>query len=188
MNTKEIKQEIVNYGVSLSVLNANNIKTGLLSMNKINPLEKELLLPLSHDTEEILKEFVDAYEEHTKMRFEKYESGILFQYVFDRAVEVTYKVIMGLDIDTQYILNEPFDGYNIDIPEYIQLKLTNRVEPISLLYCEIIDYIDKNEYRTEKLSDWLLPVLLVAAIVGIEFAQEMDLDNDDEMQQYLEDM
>ena len=130
MNTKEIKQEIVNYGVSLSVLNANNIKTGLLSMNKINPLEKELLLPLSHDSEEILKEFVDAYEEHTKMRFEKYESGILFQYVFDRAVEVTYKVIMGLDIDTQYILNEPFDGYNIDIPEYIQLKLTNRVDTI----------------------------------------------------------
>ena len=55
----------------------------------------------------------------------------------------------------------------------------------SHLYCKTIDYIDNNGYRNDKLSDWLLPVLLVASFIGIEFAQEIDFDNDVEMQHYL---
>ena len=82
MDTLNIKQEIVKYGVSLSMINANNVETGLLSMTRINPLDNEQLLALSQETEGIIKQFVNAFEEYSDNRFEKYESGILFQYVF----------------------------------------------------------------------------------------------------------
>ena len=185
MDTLNIKQKIVKYGVSLSMINANNIETGLLSMTRINPLDNEQLLALSQETESIIKQFVNAFEEYSENRFEKYESGILFQYVFDKAVEATYKAIMDLEIDTQFIPSEPYEYHEPDLPYYIQLKLTGNVGKISHLYCKTIDYIDNNGYRNDKLSDWLLPVLLVASFIGIEFAQEMDFDNDVEMQHYL---
>ena len=81
MDTLNIKQEIVKYGVSLSMINANNVETGLLSMTRINPLDNEQLLALSQETEGIIKQFVNAFEEYSENRFKKYESGILFQYV-----------------------------------------------------------------------------------------------------------
>lgn len=185
MNTNDYQQKIVQYGVSLSLINFENIDTGLLSMERFNLLKDEQVLALSQETEGIIKEFVNAYEQYTDLEFERYESGILFQYVFDKVVEVTYKTIMGLDVDTQFALNEPFEYHEPDLPEYIQLKLTNNVDKISLLCCKIIDFIDDNSYRTERISDWLFPLLLVVAYVGIEYAQEIDLTDDTEMRHYL---
>lgn len=77
MDRLNIKQEIVKYGVSLSMINANNVETGLLSMRRVNPLDNEQLLSLSQETESIIKQFVNAFEEYSDNRFEKYESGIL---------------------------------------------------------------------------------------------------------------
>ena len=65
MDTLNIKQKIVKYGVSLSMINANNIETGLLSMTRINPLDNEQLLALSQETESIIKQFVNAFEEYS---------------------------------------------------------------------------------------------------------------------------
>lgn len=185
MSTIGIQQEIVQYGVSISQFNLNNIDTGLLTMDRHNELEKGQVLALAQETESILRQLVIAFEEHTSNKFEGYDAGILFQYVFDKVVEVTYKVIIDAEIDTQFIPSEPFEYHEPDLPYYIQLKLTNAVKKIGHIFCRTINFIDKNGYRTEKLHDWLLPVLLVATYVGIEFAQEMNLDDDSEMEAYL---
>ena len=90
-----------------------------------------------------------------------------------------------MEIDTQFIPSEPFEYHEPDLPEYIQLKLTNAVGKVGHIFCRTIDFIDQKGYRTENLKDWLLPVLIVATYVGMEFAQEMDLDDDSEMEAYL---
>ena len=89
MNIKEIQQKIVQYGVSLSTISVENIETGFLSMNRINPLENNQVLALSQETEKILIQFVQAF---SNIKFEQYDSGNIFQYVFDKVIEVTYKV------------------------------------------------------------------------------------------------
>ena len=175
MNIKEIQQKIVQYGVSLSTISVENIETGFLSMNRINPLENNQVLALSQETEKILIQFVQAF---SKIKFERYDSGNIFQYVFDKVVEVTYKVITDSEIDTQFIPKEVYEYHEPDLPEYIQLKLTNKVGKLGIIHCRVIDYIEKNEYRTDDLNTWLLPLLLIATFIGIEFAQEMDLDDD----------
>lgn len=185
MNTTEIQQKIVQYGANLARFDVDNVESGFLTLNRINPLEKGQVLALSQETEMILRQFVNAYEEHTDNKFEGYDAGILFQYTFDKVVEVTYKVITDADIDTQFIPNEPFEYHEPDLPVYIQQKLTNAVGKIATLCSKVIDYIDKNNFRTDCLNDWLLPLLLVAAYTGIEFAQEIDLDDDNELQEFL---
>ena len=182
MNIKEIQQKIVQYGVSLSTISAENIETGFLSMNRINPLENNQVLALSQETEKILIQFVQAF---SNIKFERYDSGNIFQYVFDKVVEVTYKVITDSEIDTQFIPKEVYEYHEPDLPEYIQLKLTNKVGKLGIIHCRVIDYIEKNEYRTDDLNTWLLPLLLIATFIGIEFAQEIDLDDDSEMKAFM---
>ena len=185
MNTIENQKEIVQFGVSISQFNIDNLETGLLTMNKFNELEKGQALALAQETESILRQFVSAFEEHSPNKFEGYDAGILFQYVFDKVVEVTYKVIIDVEIDTQFIPSEPFEYHEPDLPEYIQLKLTNAVGKVGHIFCRTIDFIDQKGYRSENLKDWLLPVLIGATYVGMEFAQEIDLDDDSEMEAYL---
>ena len=185
MNTIKNQKEIVQYGVCISQFNIDNQETGLLTMDRLNELGKGQVLALAQETESILRQFVSAFEEHSTNKFEGYDAGILFQYVFDKVVEVTYKAIIDVEIDTQFIPSEPFEYHEPDLPEYIQLKLTNAVGKVGHIFCRIIDFIDQKGYRTENLKDWLLPVLIVATYVGMEFAQEIDLDDDSEMEEYL---
>ncbi len=185
MDIKEIQKEIVQYGVNISYCNIDNLETGLLTMDRFNELEKVQMLALAQETESILRQFVSAFEEHTTNKFEGYDAGILFQYVFDKVVEVTYKAIIDAEIDTQFIPSEPFEYHEPDLPEYIQLKITYAVGKVGQICCRTIDFIDKNDYRTDNLNDWLLPLLVVATYIGMEFAQEMDLDDDGEMEVYL---
>lgn len=56
-----------------------------------------------------------------------FECGTLFQYVFDKVTEALYKLLMGDEVDTQFNLQEAFDYNEPDLPEHIQLKLTNVV-------------------------------------------------------------
>lgn len=185
MNTIENQKEIVQFGVSISQFNIDNLETGLLTMDKFNELEKGQALALAQETESILRQFVSAFEVHSTNKFEGYDAGIIFQYVFDKVVEVTYKAIIDAEIDTQFIPSEPFEYHEPDLPEYIQLKLTNAVGKVGHIFCRTIDFIDQKGYRSENLKDWLLPVLIVATYVGMEFAQEIDLDDDSEMEAYL---
>lgn len=82
MNTTETQKEIVQYGMDISKSTIDNMETGLLTMDRLNELEKGQVLALAQETESILRQFVGAFEEHTTNKFDGYEAGILFQYVF----------------------------------------------------------------------------------------------------------
>ena len=73
-----------------------------------------------------------------------------------------------------------------DLPEYIQLKLTNVVGKIGLINMKILHYLDENNARTNDYDSWLPAYLMVAVIIAIQFAQEIDPDDDSEMQAYLD--
>lgn len=183
MKVQKLQQEIVQYGASLSILNASNIDTGFLTMQRTTPLENEQLIALSSETEQILVQFTDAF---SNVSLNGYDSATIFQYVFDKVVEVTYKVIFDFDIDTQFIPKEVYEYHEPDLPEYVQVKLTNVVGQILRIHSKTIDYIDKNGGRPNKQAEWLLPVLLLASFIGIQFAQEIDYNDQSELDRFLE--
>ena len=46
-------------------------------------------------------------------------------------------------------------------------------------------YLEDNDARTANLDNWLPAYLMVAVIIAIQFAQEIDPNDDSEMQKYL---
>lgn len=70
MNTIENQKEIVQFGVSISQFNIDNLETGLLTMDRFNELEKGQVLALAQETESILRQFVSAFEKHSTNEFE----------------------------------------------------------------------------------------------------------------------
>lgn len=164
-----------------------NPETGFLTRNRVNPLSKEQIVDFYGQIEEIVNQFVQLLEDSFSRNLPTpYDCGILFQYVFDKTTEASYKMIMDEEIDTQFNLYEAFNKYAIDLPEYIQLKLTNIVPKLGIIHSSMFQYLREKDAISDELSEWMPAYLMVAATLGIQFAQEIDPDDDSEMQAYLD--
>ena len=172
--------------VMMGFVDSNNPETGFLTRNRINPLSKELITELSLQTEGIICQMVQHFEiANIGNGPSDYECGMLFLYVFDKTTEATYKLIMDEEVDTQFIPKEIHEGYAPDLPEYIQLKLTKVVGKIAIISRSILQYLDDKKLRSHDMNVWLSAYLMISVTLAIQFAQEIDPDDDSEMQDYL---
>ena len=185
MTKQELAQELREFAKMVFV-DSRNPETSFLTRNRINPLTNEQITEFSLQTEDIICQMAQHFEIINRGNVPTYyECGMLFQYVFDKTTEATYKMIMDEEIDTQFIPKEIYDGYAPDLPEYIQLKLTKVVGKIAIISSSILQYLDKNKLRTLDMNVWLSAYLMISVTLAIQFAQEIDPDDDSEMQEYL---
>ena len=182
---KEIAQGLSQF-VMMAFIDPQNIETGFLTRQRINKMTKEQIMGFSMETEKIINKLSHQLEQVADGTIPTdYECGTLFQYVFDKVTEALYKLLTREEVDTQFDLKEAFDYHEPDLPEYIQLKLTNVVGKMAIIHSRILLYLDENNARTSELELWLPAYLMVAVIIAIQFAQEIDSDDDSEMQAYL---
>ena len=173
MNKLEITKEMSRF-VNMAFVDCQNTDTGFLSRHRINTMTKEELMDFSLKTEAIIDQMVDALSHVCAGNIpDNFECGTLFQYVFDKVVEATYKKLMGEEIDTQFNIREAFEYHEPDLPEYIQFKQTNVVGKLAIISSEILQYLGKNSLKTTDLSTWMAPYFMVAATIAIQFAQEI---------------
>lgn len=185
MTKQELAKGLMPY-ILKAFVSPENIHTGFLTRQRVNPLMPEQIQAFSIETEEIVNKMVQLYAEAFSGDIPTdYTCGILFQYVFDKTTEALFKLIIGQDVDTQFVLKEAFEYYAPDLPEYIQLKLTNVVGKMAAINQSILHFIDENEARTSDVSSWMPAYLMVSVIIAIQFAQEIDPNDDSEMQAYL---
>lgn len=186
MNKQEIAQGLSQF-VMMAFVDAQNLETGFLTRHRINKMTKEQIMGFSMETEKIINKLSHQLVQVADGNIpDDNECGTLFQYVFDKVTEALYKLLMGEEVDTQFDLKEAFDYHEPDLPKYIQLKLTNVVGKIAIIHSRILHYLDENNARTSELEQWLPAYLMVAVIMAIQFAQEIDPDDDSEMQLYLD--
>lgn len=179
MTAQEIAKDILTLGLAKANNSIENVETGILTGQLINPLEKQQVIDVSLETEFILRSMIDQMNEGTNGSCPSdYECGILFQYVFDKVTEVTYKTIIGKEVDTEFNVKEAFEYHEPDLPYYIQQKLTDKVVKLACLCGTLIQYMDRKEYRENELMVWMLPFLMVSSTIAIQFAQEMELNSD----------
>lgn len=185
MNKQELSQELLQF-VEKAFVDIRNVESGFLTRHLVNTLTKEQILYVSSETENIVTQLVEQMEKLFAEKIPEYfECGTLFQYVFDKVTEAVYKLIQGKDIDTQFSLKEAFEYHEPDLPEYIQLKLTNVVGQTSSISSQILHFLDEKKLRTANLSNWMIGYLMVATVIAIQFALEIDPKDDSEMQAYL---
>ena len=185
MTKQELAQELREFAKMVFV-DSRNPETSFLTRNRINPLTNEQITEFSLQTEDIICQMAQHFEIINRGNVPTYyECGMLFQYVFDKTTEATYKMIMDEEIDTQFLPKEIYEGYAPDLPESIQLKLTNVVGKISIISSSILQYLDNNKLRTLDMNVWLSAYLMISVTLAIQFAQEIDPEDDSEMQDYL---
>ena len=133
MTKEELTQELTEFA-KMAFVDSMNPETGFLTRHRINPLTNEQITEFSLQTEEIICQMAQNLENFTIGNVPSdYECGMLFQYVFDKTTEATYKMIKDEEIDTKFIPKEIYAGYAPDLPEYIQLKLTKVVGKIAII-------------------------------------------------------
>ena len=173
--------------VNMAFVDSMNPETVFLTRHRISTMTEEEIMDFSLETEAIINQMVDALSHVCAGNIpDNFECGTVFQYVFDKVVEAAYKKITGEEINTQFNIKEAFEYHEPDLPEYIQLKLTNVVGKVAIISHEILHYLGKNDLKTADLSTWMPPYFMVAATIAIQFAQEIDLNDDTEMQGFYD--
>ena len=161
--------------VNMAFVDSMNPETGFLTRHRIRTMTQEEIMDFSLETEAIINQMVEALNNICAGNIpDNFECGTLFQYVFDKVVEAAYKKITGEEINTQFNIKEAFEYHEPDLPEYIQLKLTNVVGKVAIISSDILHYLGKNDLKTTDLSTWMSPYFMVAATIAIQFAQELD--------------
>ena len=98
MMKEEFAQRLAEFAKMANV-DPQNPETGFLTRNRVNPLSKEQIVDFYGETEEIINQFVQLLEDTLNGIVPlDYDCGMLFQYVFDKITEATYKMIMDEEI------------------------------------------------------------------------------------------
>lgn len=186
MTSSEIQNEIIEFGYKRAFISCGNPETFILTGDVLNPLEKQLLAEHITNTESLLRNFMKQVElrAENKGLTDDYCYAI-FQYVFDKVAEVTYKLLMDKEVDTEIKISEIFEYQELDLPYYIQQKINNVVLPLGFLSGNVLEYIEKKEYKKMPLNIWFFPLLFLSSAIAIQFVQEMDFSDDSELQQYI---
>ena len=178
MINNKIAEDIIRYGQSKSILTPETINTGFLSYVNNNLIDKEDAVDLAKQSEHIVRELVNQLTVAGATP-DEYECLALFQYIFDKVAEATYKTIIGEDVDTILNISEAFEYYEPDLPYSIQEQITNTVGKIAHIGNDVLKYIKDNGYMTEDLEFWFLPYLLIPVSFAIQFVLEIDISDND---------
>lgn len=184
MLDNEVAAKIIRYGQGRSTMGLDNLSSGFLTNEFKNNIDDEDVKGLVLQFESIVKGLVKQIVSAGAIP-SNYECGTLFQYVFDKVTEATYKTIVDEDVNVELNIGEAFEYHEPDLPYYIQQKITNAVEKIVTVCGDTLNFIDENGYRTEDVEYWFLPLLLLSVSLAMHFVLEMNLDDDSELRHYI---
>lgn len=187
MEKQDVIKDVITYAVKKSVFSAENADCFILRGTIINEVSKEQTLFYCQRTQEIIFALAEQIKNiPTEGVLPVSECGVIFQYIFDRCVEIAYKQITDSDeINTNFNTTEAFNYYELDIPEYLQLKVTNIVPRLANIFGSIYHYMSRKDYLSQDVATWMSAIMMSAATLAFKFAMEMDLDDDAEMQDFL---
>ena len=105
----------------------------------------------------------------------------IVQYVFEKTAELTYKVSKGETTDgLEYDIREAFTYFQLSVPDSFQMKLDSVVDKLDNIVLDITSFIEKNDYHLCNKLTWFYPMIYNAALNGMFYTLEQDLQNSHE--------
>ena len=187
MMNQEIAEDIVKYAVAKAHFSLDNIETGFLTGQYANTLPKDVLQDYLNTVQSMIIPYIQNLTYDLDDILAKDDCVMMFQYIFDRSFEISYKLIIGQKAYTVFDADETGDYYELDVPEYIQLKVQNMVPKVVLVSISSYKYMEDKGYINDDYASWLFPFLFGASSIAMSYALEMDMNDDSEMEQYLKD-
>ena len=108
-NEIEINKAFIKKGIDMSLIGAENLDTGFISDQICNQLDNQELIEIATALRSITQTIAKLLEERNAIP-NQVQSGLIFQYFFDRAVEIFYKQYHGIETDSvSFNIQEVFD-------------------------------------------------------------------------------
>lgn len=167
---------LVSRTIEFATFSAKNIN-GILTGNINQTLEPEDASAFNEEMQAISSQFAEIFSECSEGgKPDSYTQGMIFQYFFDKSVEIGFKMHGGMDVDTEFQPAEVLQEHYPDLPEYIQIKINGMIPRIVAIYAEINGYMKTEGIYDIPARQWLAALCMAGAILGMRFFYEMDLE------------
>ena len=177
----EINKAFIKKGIDMSFVSAENLETGFVSGQVRNQLDNQEVIEIATALRSITQTIAKLFEERNTIP-NQVQSGLIFQYFFDRSIEIFYKQFNGIETDSvSFNIQEVFEYYEPDLPYNVQQILTNRVENIAVLTSKLWNFMESSGVFDTPFNVWFSNFLSVATTIGLKFAQEIDFDDESEL-------
>lgn len=181
----EINQAFIKKGIDLSIISAENLGTGFISGQVCNHLDNQEIIEIATALRSITQTIGKLFENRNTIP-NQVQSGLIFQFFFDRAVEIFYKQFNGIETDSvSFNIQDVFDYYEPDVPYNVQQILTNRVGNIAALTSKLWIFMEDTGVFDSPFNVWFSNFLSVATTIGLRFAQEIDFNDESELNAFL---
>ncbi len=181
----EINKAFIKKGIDLALISTENLETGFISGQVRNQLNNHEMLESATTLRSITQTIAKLFEERNTIP-NQVQSGLIFQYFFDKSVEIFYKQFNGIETDSvSFNIQEVFEYYEPDLPYNVQQILTNRVENMAFLNLKLWNFMESTGVFDTPFNVWFSNFLSVATTIGLKFAQEIDFDDESELNAFL---
>jgi hypothetical protein len=145
----KIQKIIINYMIKLVKTPEDEFSKPLLKGDAQSQLSKEQMEYIINNITRVshsLTDYVNNYD-HGDWNWQS-DCRFIVQYVFEKAAELTYKVVMGETSDEPgHDIREAFTYFQLSVPEAFQMKLDSVVDKLDGIVLDITDFIEKNDYH-----------------------------------------
>lgn len=177
---EEIAVDVINKGLELAEENIENLETGFLSFKIKNILPEDEENTLIENIRECSMYF-PLIVKNNNIPLEFHRIGLIFNYFFDKIVEIFYKKYNGLDCSNiNFELFEIYDEYVVDVPYNLRRILLNRLLKIVNLSKALWNYMEASGYMDMETEDWLSIYFYTASLIGLKFAEQIDFNDNSE--------
>jgi hypothetical protein len=95
------------------------------------------------------------------------------QYVFEKAAELTYKVVFDKRADEwRYDITDSFTYFQIAVTEDLQEKIDGEVCKLQDILIDIMSFVERNDYNKLDKDTWFRPIIFNIGLEGMLFTLE----------------
>ena len=170
----KIQKNIINYMIKQAKTAEDEYSKPLLKGDAHSQLSQEQMEYIINNITRVshsLTDYVDNHD-HDDWNWQA-DCRFIVQYVFEKAAELTYKVVMGETTDEPgYDIRELFSYFQLSVPDNFQMKLDSVVDKIDSIVLDTTDFIENNDYHLCNKLTWFYPMIYNAALNGMFYTLE----------------
>ena len=172
-----IQKKIINYMIKRAKTPEDDNSKPLLKGDAQSQLSQEQMENIINNITRVshsLTDYVNNYD-HGDWNWQL-DCRFIVQYVFERAAELTYKVVMGETSDEPgHDIREAFSYFQLSVPEAFQMKLDSVVDKLDGIVLDITSFIEKNDYHLCNKLTWFYPMIYNSALNGMFYTLEQKI-------------
>ena len=177
MENLDLYQELYLYALDLAIINPVHLNTGFLRFYPQNGIENIQAEELMIKTRHLLLDMVNqlAANEELDTYVNQLEFGMMFQYCFDKGVELMYHSIKGtFPIPTTFYVPDSMTNEGPDIPS--QYKPSDDVIfKLGSIFHDLKEYCKHNYPESVGTEEYLFCFFRIATALGFLYGLEIKM-------------